>query len=590
MSSLAESSTLTSRGAGTGAQQLAAISSFGGEEPLRLPFNLQRHQLFLVLVAAVAMVAVAVGAGVKPIVGVGIVVAVAAACAVALNEMLGLILLAALAAATSGLGRGVPIPGMRFSQVLIGGVGIVLLASARRFVRWSVFDWLALLYAVATFGLGGWDLLQQGRSFNTGEIQLLLGPVQFLLLYRATLITARTPERRRLALRLLICASVPVALLALGQQFNFPGIRSLIVTLTKNNVYAAGTTTARVTGPFPLWHNLGGYLLMVLLAIAAVQTKRVQGILSRPVMLGIAALDLVALVETLDLTPLIALVAGILIIGVWLGGLNRVLIGIAVLLAVGMLVFGGRLNARFSSEFGRSAGTDRSSIVPQTIQYRYDLWANVEIPLLRGHSATGYGPVLPAELQNFPYTESQYINYLYRGGIALLVVWAAMFVAMGMAGVRSARDGDPLQRALGVAVATAVICLVFMNIVEAYFVDDGTPQVLWTLLGLLAFHEVPSARNVDRPVPFEHPTTRRAWAANVALAFDALDPSSQELLRLSYGHALGMPEIQSVMGLNADAIRRWQSSALERLAMHAHMTPPAVERLLRSGSVPLRAW
>ncbi|HEX4008872.1 MAG TPA: hypothetical protein VHX62_02620 [Solirubrobacteraceae bacterium] len=582
---------LTGRGGvGTGAQQLAAISSFGGEERLRLPFNLQRRHLFLFVVAIVAMAAVAIAAGVKPILGAGMIVAVAAAFAVALNEMLGLILLAALAAATSGLARGIPVPGIRFSEVLIGGIGIVLLTTARKFVRWSTLDWLALLYCVATFALGAWDLLSQGEAFNSGEIQLLLGPCQFLLLYRATLVTARTPERRRLALRLIIGASVPVALLAIGQQFNFPGVRSLLVTLTGTNFYAAGSNTARATGPFPLWHNLGGYLLMVLLAIIAVQTQRVEGIMSRRTMLLIAALDAVALVETLDLAPLAALVAGILIIGIWLGGLNRVLIGTAVVLVVGMLVFGGRLDARFSSEFGRAPGTARSSLVPQTIQYRFDLWTGELLPLLKGHVATGYGPTLPAQIQNFPYTESQYINLLYRGGVVLLSVWAALFIAMGFAGVRAARDADPFQRALGVAVATAVICLVFMQVLEAYFVDDGTPQVLWMLLGLLAFHDVPSARALDRAPAFDDPANRRAWAANVAMAFETLDPSTQELLRLAYSHQMTTPELVSVMGLNADAINRWQSSAMQRLALHANMAPAAAERLLRSGTVPLGAW
>lgn len=577
-------------GSGTGAQQLASISSFGGEEPLRLPFNLQRHHLFLFAVAVAAMASVAVATGAKPVLGVGMVVAVAVAFAVALNEMLGLVLLAALAAATSGLARGVPIPGIRFSQVMIGGVGVVLLLSARKFVRWSALDWLALLYAVATFGLGAWDVLSRGESLHSGEIQLLLGPCQFLLLYRATVVTARTPERRRLALRLLLWGSVPVALLAIGQQFNAPGVRSLLVTLTHNDVYAAGSATARVTGPFPLWHNLGGYLLMVLLAIIALLTKRVEGVLSRRVMLAIAALDLVALVETLDLAPLAGLIAGLLIIGLWLGGLNRILIGTAVVFVIGVLLFGSRLDARFSAEFGRAPGTQRSTLVPQTIQYRYDLWTSELLPLLKGHVATGYGPQLPAVLQNFPYTESQYINLLYRGGVILLVIWAALFIAMGVAGVRSARDGDPLQQALGVAVATAVICLLFMQFLEAYFVDDGTPQVLWLLVGLLAFHDVPSARSLDRPPAFQDKTTERAWAANVGMAFETLDPSTQQLIRLSYGHQLSTPEISSVMGLNGDAIGRWRSSALQRLALHANMAPGSVERVLRSGNVALGSW
>lgn len=570
--------------AGSGAQQLASISSFGGEEPVRLPFDLQRHQVALIAIGAIAMALVAVATGVRPLVGVGMVAAVAVAMAVALNEVLGLVLLAALAASTSGLARGVPIPGVRFSEVLIGGVGIVLLTCARRFVRWGPVDWLALAYAVATFVIGGFDVLSQGSALHFSALQTLLGPFQFLLLYRATVVTARTPRRRRLAMRLMIWASVPVALLALGQQANVPGVRSLLVTLTRNNVYAAGSATARVTGPFPLWHNLGGYLLLILLAIIALRMRRVEGVVRPRLMLAIALLDVAALVQTLDLGPLAGLVAGVAILGIWLGDLRtlaRAAVGAVVVAAIGLAIFGSRLDARFSQEFSRGPGAQRSALVPQTIQYRFDLWSGELLPLLHGHMATGYGPRLPPQLQNFPYTESQYVSFLYRGGVALLAVWAALFVAMGIAGARSTGDRDPFQQALGAAVATSVICLVFMQILEAYFVDDGTPQVLWMLLGLLSFHE--PARAVVRAAPWRHPAGERAWAAGVAMSLDALDPSSREVLRLAYRHRLGDAEISGVMGLTNDAIGRWRRSALRRLAAHANMEPEAVERTLGAG-------
>jgi hypothetical protein len=573
-------------GVGIGAQQLAAISSFGGEEPLRLPFNIQRTHAFLFAVAIICVIAVAVGTGLQPVIGVGLVAGVAIAFAVALNDLIGLVLLATLAAATSGLAKGVPFPGMRFSQVLIGGVGVILLASARRYVRWNAFDWLALLYALGTLVLGAIDMLTLVQPFNQGTINLLLGPFQFLLLYRATVVTTRTTERRKLALRLMLWASVPVSLLAIGQQFDFPGVRSLIVTLTKNNVFAAGAT-ARVTGPFPLWHNLGGYLFLLLLTLVALRLKSVKGVLSGRAMLIIAAIDVIALIETLDIAPVLALLVGIILVGVWLGGFSRVLIGLAIALTVAFLLFGSRLNGRFGAEFNRSPGAQRSALVPQTIQYRIDLWTQELLPLLKNHLATGYGPNLPPELANFPFTESQYVNFLYRGGVILLGIWAAMFLAMGAAGVKSARkDEEPLQNALGATVAVGVLCLLFIQSIEAYFVDDGTPQVLWMLVGLLSFHELGSRSVAAFKAPFENALTRRAWASNVAMGMESLDPSTQELLSLIYTERVPHAEVVSTMGLTTDAVERWRISAIARLAQYCGMEPAAVERTLsaeRSG-------
>lgn len=563
---------------GLGGRQLASVSSFGGEEPLRLPFDIQRYHLFLGLVAAVAMVLVAAAAGFSPLIAVGLVAAIAVAFAVALNEMIGLALLAALAPATAGLARGVPIPGLRFSEALIGGVGVILLVSARRFVRWTPLDWLALLYALGTLCLGAWDLLSQGQHINQGELDTLLGPLQFLLLYRATAVTARTPERRRVALRLMLWASVPVALLALGQQFNFPGVRSLLVTLTQNNVYSAGST-ARVTGPFPLWHNLAGYLLMYLFAIAALLFRGVDDVMRRGFLIAIAVVDAVALIETLSLAPIIALVAGAAILGIYYKGFTRVVAGVVVVVVVALLVFGARFDARFSSEYSRGPGAQGSALVPQTVQYRYDLWTSELLPALKGHLTTGYGPALPPQFANFPYTESLYVNLLYRGGVVLVAIFLALALAMIAAGVKARRDRDPLQKAVGPAVVVGVVALLIIGFLESYFTDDGPPQVLWMLLGLLAFREA-------LPVPafarrMQDGLSRRAWASNVAMALETMDPGSQDLLKLSYTHELSDDELVGVVGLSPEAVAEWRSAALQRLAVRANMSPLAVEGVLR---------
>jgi hypothetical protein len=572
---------------GVGGRQLASVSSFGGEEPIRLPFNVQRYHLFLGVVAAVAMVLVAVGAGISPLIAVGLIAVIAVAFAVALNEMIGLVLLAALAPATAGLARGIPIPGLRFSEALIGGVGVILLVSARRFVRWTPLDWLALLYAIGTLCLGAWDVLSQGQHISQSELDTLLGPLQFLLLYRVTAVTARTPERRRMALRLMLWASVPVALLAIGQQFDFPGVRSLLVTLTKNEVYSATDTTARVTGPFPLWHNLAGYLLMYLFTMAALLLRGVDDVMRRSFLIGIAAVDTIALIETLSLAPIIALVIGVALLGVYYRGFTRVAAGLAVVVVAGLLIFGARIDARLSSEYGRAPGAQGSALVPQTVQYRYNLWTTELLPALKGHVTTGFGPALPPQFANFPYTESLYVNLLYRGGVVLVAIFLALAVAMVAAGMKARRDRDPLQKALGPTIVLGVVALLVIGLLESYFTDDGPPQVLWMLLGLLAFRDaLPLPAYANRA---HDALSQRAWASNVAMALDTLDPGSQDLLKLSYRHHLSDDELIGVVGLSPEAIAEWRSAALQRLAVRANMTPLAVEGVLRESEPALEA-
>jgi uncharacterized membrane protein YhaH (DUF805 family) len=351
------------------------------------------------------------------------------------------------------------------------------------------------------------------------------------------------------------------------------------VTLTKNNVYSASDTAARVTGPFPLWHNLAGYLLMYLITIAALMLRGVTDVMRRGFLIAIAVIDGVALLETLSIAPIIALVAGVAGLGMWLKGFTRAFAGLAVVIVAALLLFGSRVDARFAQEYGRAPGTQGSALVPSTIQYRYNLWTNELLPMLKGHVATGYGPVLPAQFANFPYTESLYINLLYRGGVALVVIFLGLAVAMLAAAITARRDRDPLQQALGPAAVVCVLSIVAIGLIESYFTDDGPPQVLWMLLGLLAFREATPLPGYARAV--QDPISRRAWATNVAMALETLDPGSQDLLRLSYRHELGDEEIVGVLGLSPEAIAEWRRAALQRLALRANMSPLAVEAVLR---------
>jgi hypothetical protein len=555
------------------------VSSFGGAEPIRLPFDLQRSPLFAAAVALAAMLVVAAGATLGALYAVGLVAAIALALAVALNPMLGLVLLAALAPAASGLARGLPVPGLRLSEALAGGIGVILIVAARERVRWTPVDWLALLYAAATLGLGAWNVLSRGDSITTDEFGLLVGPFQFLLLYRAVAVTATTPERRRIALRVLIVASVPVALLAIAQQINAPGARDLVVWLTGTDIYE-GEAVPRTTGPFPHWHNLGGYLFMVLLAIGAVVIRRVPRVLPTPVLLAIGAVDAAALIETLSIAPIFGLVAGLLMIAVWLGGAARAMLGLAVAILVAALLFGPRLEARTEQQFSAKPGAD-STLVPQTIQYRLDHWSSAVLPVLEGRWLTGYGPSPPPEIRHFPFTESQYINFLYRGGVILLGIWLALAAAMALAAASAARSRDPLQQALGACVATAVLCLSIMQLIQPYFVDSGTPHVLWVLLGLLAFREVEAQRR--RTSGTGASATPDDWGRSVKGAFETLDPGSRTLLRLSYRDRLPDEEIVGVLGLGVDTIERWRTGAVRRIALRARLSPAEVERVLAGG-------
>jgi hypothetical protein len=271
----------------------------------------------------------------------------------------------------SGLRRGLPVPGLRLSELLIVvGAAIVLLAVVtwQRPVAWTSIDTFAFAYAAATAGLGAYDLHARGGGFTSDNIGQLLGPLQFLILYRALLAAMTTPERRRLALRLVLLASVPVSLLAIAQEIDVPGVRAAIVELTGVDVMRSFKyeDVPRATGPFPIWHALGGYLLPVVLLGAATILDRRAAILSRTTTITVTGLAAAALAATATIATIGGAFAGVLVLVLWIQRSWRTFAWLACGLALLLFAFSPLLASRFERQFGfDSVGSTKVPALPQ---------------------------------------------------------------------------------------------------------------------------------------------------------------------------------------------------------------------------------
>jgi O-Antigen ligase len=440
-------------------------------------------------VAVVVAVVAAAAAGVATMIGVAAGIGVAMALIVTLvtvrRPYVGAYILAALAPAVSGLRRGLPVPGFRLSEVLIGGIGLLIVATAPRspHLRWRLFDYVALAYAVATLAFGVFNVSFQGHGSLFGSLGTTVGPFQFLLLYRAIVVALTTPEQRRVALRLLLISSIPVATLALLQQFGVGNVRHTLETLTSSNVYEKHPNVPRATGPFPHWHELGGFLMVTILLGVGLLLEDGQRVLRRSILVPILALAVAALVQTASLTPLIGVIAGALVIGYWSKRLARVLAGLAVIAAVVAVLFAPLLGARLHDQFHAAPTTQRSAVVPQTIAFRYYVWSHEFAPILSRDLLTGYGPEPPATL-SFGYTESLYVTLLLRGGLPLLLVYFGLVTALLVQMRPLLADPDVERRVVARVLTILFVMLIFMHLFISYFVDSGPPHVIWILAGV----------------------------------------------------------------------------------------------------------
>ena len=467
------------------------IEGWSGSTPIEAGW-LDRHpsNVLMVAVLLVASVALGLALALRPATAVVVVLAVAGGLAVLRRPAFGGYILVGAVPITSGLRAGFPVPGLRLSELLIGTISVVILlsANARQTLRWRTFDWLLLAYSAASVVIGGYALHHHAVHLTSTLIGTLFGPMQFVLLYRAVAISLPLRTQRNMALRLLLLGSIPVSLLALLQQLRISGINSFLANITGTIVFKsyAYAYFARATGPFNHWTPLAGYLLVILLLAISLLLHGVEGVLSRRAMFGVIGLAAVGLLLSAELSAMIALVGGSVALGVWSGRVRFMLRWGLLLIVVLTVAFGSYFVQRLHTEFYQSAGSGRSVLVPQTLQFRYQVWSQQYIPAIEQQPFTGYGPVLPRSITWLD-TESQYVTLLMWGGIPLLVVFLGMMWALFARARSLARpSGDePSRWAMARTVALLVVALYFINAIFPYSTSAGLPQALWALVGIM---------------------------------------------------------------------------------------------------------
>ncbi|HVV57763.1 MAG TPA: O-antigen ligase family protein [Gaiellaceae bacterium] len=449
-------------------------------------------------------VVVGLAAAVSPAAGLGLVGAVGGALVVARRPAVGGILLLGVVPAASGLRRGLPVPGLRLSEIAVAGIAAVVLMVAGRNGRapWRALDWAALAYVVLAAAVGSYSLLRRDSGFDQESVGTMISPLEFFLLYRAIAVSLVTPESRRRALRAVVWASTPVAALALLQRASAPGVASLLRTLTgvDPSTDYSYSLLHRATGPFPHWQMLGAYLMVVILICVALLLDPGTRVLRRPFLAGILALDAAALTETVSMTPIVATLVGTIVLAVWYGRTRRLLPWLALACVVGAAVFGSLLSQRAQLQYATAPGQS-NGVVPQTLAYRVDVWRTQFLPALTGRWLTGWGPCcstpdsLPAGLA-WDFTESVYLTLLLRGGVILLGAYAVLMWAFASTSRRAARarERPAVDRAAANVLLFLVLALVPLQWIEPYFIDDGLPQLLWGLAGLLMAAGVSTAR------------------------------------------------------------------------------------------------
>lgn len=494
----------------------APVGPFDPDRPATLredsPLGPFANGVGAVLLVVLSAAVIGLGTGLETRLGVATLAALVGGLTVLLRPATAVLGLVAVTPVICALKRGLILPGLRPSEVLIAGVAVpvLLLAGSRVSLRWRLLDVMALSYVVATFVLGAGDMLARGSAFTADLNGQLIGPLQYFLLYRSVVVALDTPELRARAARLLLFGSIPVALSALLQFFNVgparPFIKTVVNSVAAGSARYTGGGLPRATGIMDHWHSLGGYMLVIILLCTALLLDPRQRVVSRGPLAVVLAFAVVGIALTLTLGPIIGAVVGSIGIGAATGRSQKVIAWLAVgALAIVVLLgpfLTARLDQQFESRVGQASGAGGPSFLPQTLRYRVEVWQEQYLPLVASNLLTGYGPGVPPYI-NWRYTETLYVTLLLKGGLPLLAIYAGLMYAAWLLArsVASSPRAGPGDRCIARVVLTLILLLIPMHLINPYFANTGLAHPLWIMLGLVA-----AAAGQLRSRPTPHPS------------------------------------------------------------------------------------
>jgi O-antigen ligase len=257
---------------------------------------------------------------------------------------------------------------------------------------------------------------------------------------------------------------------------------------------------ARVTGPFSHAQPASAFFFLLVCVAAAVCLSDRDNIRHRSVAWAVLAISTLALMATFTMGPILSVLVAVSLVAFWRRKLRVVSLWFIVACLAGALAFSGPITGRINQQFERDPSAAGSALVPQTLTYRYGIWTDQYFPALHGRLLTGYGPDIPPEI-TWRYTESLYISLALRGGIPLLILYAAFVLTLAAEAYRAMRELEGIERSLAQALLAALILLLPMQVIQAYFIQAGPGHLVWALGALVIAARNARTRGLPDPVP-----------------------------------------------------------------------------------------
>ncbi|NMM88406.1 hypothetical protein B2J88_29330 [Rhodococcus sp. SRB_17] len=412
----------------------------------------------------------------------------------------------------AGTARGLIVPGFRISEVLaVALVGIMVLRLHRRMMIGGAVFWALVAYAGTVAAICAYHIMVSSSLYSSDFINYGLGPTILLLIYLGAFAAGGLPGILTLTVKYLLVLSAAMGLVGLLQAFGVHFARALGSAMTNNMsiLNPISWKVPRSVGIFNSWHAYAGYMALCLIIAGACLSRNVKLFKHPASMLVVTACIGGGLLSSLTFGTIAFGFIGFAFFV--LRSRQRFALlpaALFVLVVVKFSPVSDYLDRRVEMQ---ETSTVSSGILPQTIQFRLNVWMRDYLPLVQENLLIGYGPVRSTD-RVFSYFESMYIYLLVIAGVPalllfLVLMWA-LISSLRKAGRSFSMSGESLGASVCGALGFAILGLMVLMFIHPYMNDAGASQLLMMLSGL-AIGKYVNARSSGEDTASETASARR---------------------------------------------------------------------------------
>jgi peptidoglycan biosynthesis protein MviN/MurJ (putative lipid II flippase) len=389
----------------------------------------------------------------------------------------------------AGIDRGRLVPVLRATEALqllvtgaavLGLVGRLVRNGRDPSIRIGPVDVSFVAMAVTGSVLPVAWLAVRNDPLSSADLMACLPLWRYLGLYVLVRTVMRTRDEMRRAATVLLVAACGVAVIGIGQSFNAPGIRGVLLKYWSSALSPNEAANGRASTTFGSPIATATFLSLsfgLALALLVGSKRRAPAIL-RPV----AFLLFVGAVSTGQVSAVLALLVVTVVTAAMAGRLGLLVRWSVPVLAVMSLVLWPIVQRRLGD-------VDNKSGLPQSWVVRIDNLRTLYLPEFHGlRWLFGVRPdsvATPLDRgRQVAFLESGYLSLLWIGGIPLLISYVGFVVASTRSLLQRPRLFDYFGRSVTIAAVSSVSAIALLNFTDAHLTFRGGADVTFVLLAI----------------------------------------------------------------------------------------------------------